>query len=155
MARLNILAFAFLPLSWVAVSLIFLTMTTEYALSGIFCQSIFGMTQFSISAVWYPLWGFVVLVVLILVSLVLPKNDFCHYITGTSAPNWMRRMGLLPSTKDGIHHSSEDTLLFACPAPRLDRQIYDLAPATWMRGIPSSPIYRLPAVDFLPGRPIS
>ncbi|KAF2271702.1 uncharacterized protein EI97DRAFT_470971 [Westerdykella ornata] len=39
-ARLNALAFGFLPLSWVA--------------------TLFGMTNFGISSVWYPLWAFVV-----------------------------------------------------------------------------------------------
>ncbi|KAF2808065.1 uncharacterized protein BDZ99DRAFT_72226 [Mytilinidion resinicola] len=38
MARLNVLAFAFLPMSFVA--------------------SLFGMTKFSISAAWYPFMGF-------------------------------------------------------------------------------------------------
>ncbi|KAL3434358.1 hypothetical protein BDV09DRAFT_204716 [Aspergillus tetrazonus] len=44
-ARLNIMAFAFLPLSFVS--------------------GIFGMTTFSVSAVWYPLWAAVTLITVI------------------------------------------------------------------------------------------
>ncbi|KAL2833888.1 hypothetical protein BDW59DRAFT_156689 [Aspergillus cavernicola] len=44
-ARLNYLAFAFLPLSFVA--------------------GLFGMTTFSISAAWYPLWAFVAFVLVV------------------------------------------------------------------------------------------
>ncbi|KAL4901984.1 hypothetical protein BDW74DRAFT_181141 [Aspergillus multicolor] len=52
-ARLNILAFAFLPLSFVA--------------------GIFGMTTFSTSAIWYPLWAFVALIAVVTVAYIVGK----------------------------------------------------------------------------------
>ncbi|OOQ87234.1 hypothetical protein PEBR_18167 [Penicillium brasilianum] len=55
-ARLNILAFAFLPLSWVA--------------------SLFGMTQFSLSAAWYPLGALIALLVVVAISFALPIHGF-------------------------------------------------------------------------------
>lgn len=63
------------------------------------------MTQFSISAAWYPLWAFTILVFVVLVPLVLPVNAFYRYILGSSAPHWMRRMGLPPSTNASKNES--------------------------------------------------
>ncbi|KAL4879842.1 hypothetical protein BJY04DRAFT_208361 [Aspergillus karnatakaensis] len=52
-ARLNMLAFAFLPLSFVA--------------------GIFGMSTFSVSAVWYPLWAFVVFAIVVFAAYIASK----------------------------------------------------------------------------------
>ncbi|CEL05768.1 hypothetical protein ASPCAL06883 [Aspergillus calidoustus] len=52
-ARLNTLAFAFLPISWVA--------------------TLFGMTQFSISAAWYPLWASIALATVTTLAILLPR----------------------------------------------------------------------------------
>ncbi|KAL4745806.1 hypothetical protein BDW72DRAFT_198292 [Aspergillus terricola var. indicus] len=52
-ARLNILAFAFLPLSFVS--------------------GIFGMSTFSVSAVWYPLWAAVALVAVVTAAYLVGK----------------------------------------------------------------------------------
>ncbi|KAJ6092720.1 hypothetical protein N7486_008009 [Penicillium sp. IBT 16267x] len=52
-ARLNLLAFAFLPLSFVT--------------------GIFGMTTWTISATWYPLWAFLALVLLTIATYIVGK----------------------------------------------------------------------------------
>ncbi|GAA85047.1 hypothetical protein ASPFODRAFT_60576 [Aspergillus luchuensis CBS 106.47] len=70
-ARLNVLAFAFLPISWVA--------------------SIFGMTQFSISAAWYPLWACLALLVVFLVPFALPMRGIYTYVLGLSTMRWSYR----------------------------------------------------------------
>ncbi|KAL2866496.1 uncharacterized protein BJX67DRAFT_354952 [Aspergillus lucknowensis] len=70
-ARLNVLAVAFLPISWVA--------------------SIFGMTQFSISAAWYPLWACLALLVIILVPFALPVRGIYTYVLGLSTTRWSYR----------------------------------------------------------------
>lgn len=96
-ARLNVLAFAFLPLSWVAVSLSLLMLVKNGFYSNERkSQTIFGLTQFSISAVWYPLGAFIVLIVTVLVPFTLPVHGLYHYMLGLSAPHWLKRKLLAP-----------------------------------------------------------
>ncbi|KAJ5614510.1 hypothetical protein N7528_008164 [Penicillium herquei] len=66
-ARLNVFAFIFLPMS--------------------FAASIFGMTNFSISATWYPLWAVIALIIVISGPLVFPVDKLYRY---ASRPRWLK-----------------------------------------------------------------
>ncbi|KAF2495599.1 hypothetical protein BU16DRAFT_561877 [Lophium mytilinum] len=65
MARLNVLAFAFLPMSFVA--------------------SLFGMTKFNISAAWYPLWTFIILVIVVATTLFIPAHKVYRLLTSNNS----------------------------------------------------------------------
>jgi hypothetical protein len=71
--RLNVVAFTFLPLSFVAVSTL-TTLSTSTPLttqSSLLQQSIFGMTQFTIAPRWYPVYALPMLTVTFIVAIVL------------------------------------------------------------------------------------
>lgn len=91
------------------------------------------MTQFSISAVWYPLWGFAALMALLLLPSILPANVFFRYILKNSAPHWIMRMGLPSLAKTSMNNStsSSDSLYLQTtndlsrrgPSYRPDREV--------------------------------
>lgn len=109
------------------------------------------MTNFSISAVWYPLWAFAILVIVTLALLVLPVNSFCRYTLGPSSPHWMRRMGLLPFTKASNKYSANnaseprcstfppDEGPTSCSSVPVERNVYVVCPpASEEKGIADS-----------------
>ncbi|CAG8893389.1 unnamed protein product [Penicillium egyptiacum] len=67
-ARLNLLAFAFLPLSFVT--------------------GIFGMTTWTISAIWFPLWAFVALILLIIAAYIVGKIS----VEDRGGSSWLSRL---------------------------------------------------------------
>lgn len=74
------------------------------------------MTTFSISAVWYPLWAFVFLVLLMLVPSFLPVHDFHRYISGLSCPRWLSRIGFVSFTGRS-QNSSHNAPIYAPDQP--------------------------------------
>lgn len=90
MERLNFFAFGFLPLAWVAVSLGLFAILNAYFDEAINRQSIFGMTQFYISAVWYPLWALVALLVVFLISRSLRVHGFIWSMRGFCILSWLK-----------------------------------------------------------------
>lgn len=49
------------------------------------------MTQFSISAVWYPLWAFVILTIVVFVPVVFPMRRAYRYVLGLSTAHFLKR----------------------------------------------------------------
>jgi hypothetical protein len=71
-ARLNVVAFIFLPLSFVAVSYSRLLVSTRLSVSDAF-QSVFGITTWDIAAHWYPAAAVPVLALTIATALLVNR----------------------------------------------------------------------------------
>ncbi|KAJ5593335.1 hypothetical protein N7537_010239 [Penicillium hordei] len=95
-ARLNLLAFAFLPLSFVT--------------------GIFGMTTWTISAIWYPLWAFVALVLLTIATYIVGKI----LVEDRGGSSWLSRLHWGPAQSpraDVESRSAQKPLESAAIAP--------------------------------------
>lgn len=102
----------------------------------------------------YPLWGFTTLAALLLLPSILPAHGLSRYLLKTSsAPHWMKRMGLSSPTKASMsdswlkNSSLHKTSHFPEPLPsyRPDREVGADFPRLPQK-IPASTLGRPPSI---------
>ena len=129
-ARLNTLAFVFLPMSYVAVSLVNQFVFSVYLIYHY--QALFGMTNFSISAKWYPLGAIITLLFVLL-----------FFFLSDQFPKWHVRCLAKGSTKreaTPVTGEATSNAVKAAKFPNDDRpSISNAATSNTITAQPSSP----------------